>query len=277
MIATVAEVTGRRRRIRPTLWWPRPEKYILSTMSEAGVAAGADHAQRVRPEAMDQSEVLEDLLVTRHSCRAFLDRPVPCSTIERLLWLAQRSASWSNLQPWQVIVTTGDGTERFRKALREQAAQQGSDMDSDFPRPRHYEGVYQERRRECGWQLYNAVSVVRGDREASARQAMRNFDLFGAPHAAIITSAASQGVYGALDCGVYVGNFLLAAQSLGIAAIAQAALARYGAFMHEHFSIPGDRKVLLGISFGYPDAAHPANGYRTSRADLATAVRWADA
>jgi len=225
----------------------------------------------------DQSVVLEDLLVTRHSCRAFLDRPVPAATIERLLWLAQRSASWSNTQPWQVIVTTGEGTERFRRALREEAdrrAADGGGMDSDFPRPGRYDPVHNERRRECGWQLYNAVGVARGDRAASARQALRNFDLFGAPHAAIITSAASQGVYGALDCGVYVGNFLLAAQSLGLAAVAQAALARYGAFMHGYFSIPDDQKVLVGISFGYPDQGDAANSYRTSRADLSSVVRW---
>jgi len=226
---------------------------------------------------VDPSGVLEDLLVTRHSCRAFLDRPVPPGTIERLLWLAQRSASWSNTQPWQVIVTTGEGTARFRRALRTEAERRDGGMDSDFPRPARYDGVHNERRRECGWQLYNAVGVARGDRAASARQALRNFDLFGAPHAAIITSAASQGIYGALDCGVYVGNFLLAAQSLGLAAIAQAALARYGAFMHGYFSIPDDQKVLLGISFGYPDQGAAANSYRTSRADLSSVVPWARA
>jgi nitroreductase len=241
-----------------------------------------DDRERLRtgvlPAAENSAGVLEDLLTARHSCRAFLDDPVHRATIERLLQLAQRSASWSNLQPWEVIVTSGEGTERFRRALREHAQERaGAPMDSDFPRPNRYEGVYLERRRECGWRLYNAVGVARGDRAASARQAMRNFDLFGAPHAAIITTAASQGVYGALDCGVYVGNFLLAAQSLGLAAVAQAALARYGSFVRGHFSIPDDRKVLLGISFGYPDAGHPANSYRTSRADLSGVVRWADA
>jgi hypothetical protein len=28
----------------------------------------------------------------------------------------------------------------------------------------------------------------------------------------------------------------------------------------------------MGISFGYPDAVHPANGFRTRRADLADVV-----
>ena len=226
--------------------------------------------------AVDSSLVLEALLRERWSCRAFTNQPVPSATIERLLELAQRSASWSNLQPWQVIVTRGAGTQRFRAALCAHAVEQGDRTDSDFPRPEHYEGVYQDRRRECGWQLYEAVGVARGDRVASAREALRNFELFDAPHAAIITTAASQGVYGAVDCGLYVGTFLLAAQSLGLGAVAQAALARWGPFVRDYFSLPDDRLVLVGISFGYPDLSHPVNGYRTSRADLETTVHWID-
>ena len=35
-----------------------------------------------------------------------------------------------------------------------------------------------------------------------------------------------------------------------------------------------DGKVLCAISFGYPDSGHPANGFRTARADVADIVRW---
>ncbi|MCH1998704.1 nitroreductase family protein, partial [Achromobacter xylosoxidans] len=41
-----------------------------------------------RPDA-----ALEDWLRARHSCRAFLPEPVPRATIERILTLAQRTAS----------------------------------------------------------------------------------------------------------------------------------------------------------------------------------------
>jgi nitroreductase len=95
---------------------------------------------------------------------------------------------------------------------------------------------------------------------ASAQQSFRNFEFFGAPHVAIITVDGRQGTYGAVDGGLYVGTFLLAAQSLGIAAIPQAALAMHSPFLHEYFSIPNDRRVLVGISFGYADVEHPANG-----------------
>ena len=65
----------------------------------------------------DTSDALERLLTERWSCRAFEPREVPRPQIERLLSLAQRSASWCNTQPWQVYITRGAGTERFRAAL----------------------------------------------------------------------------------------------------------------------------------------------------------------
>jgi nitroreductase len=128
--------------------------------------------------------------------------------------------------------------------------------------------VYRERRRASGWQLYQAVGVERGDREASALQAFENFRFFGAPHVAIITTDAVHGVYGAVDTGLYVGTFLLAARSLGLGAIPQAALASHSPLIRKHFDIPADRKILVGISFGFADTDHPANNYRTTRAPL---------
>lgn len=225
-------------------------------------------------EGTEQADVLERVLTERWSCRAFQSREVPRAVIERVLSIAQRSPSWCNTQPWSVIVTSGEETKRFRAALRTYAEAHPAESTPDFPMPERYEGVYRERRRECGWQLYEAVGVERGERAGSRVQTLKNFDLFGAPHAAIITTDANQGVYAAVDSGLYVLAFVLAAQTLGLGAIPQAALAHHGRFVHEHFAIPADRNVLLGISFGYPDHAHPANGFRTRRADIADVVQW---
>ncbi len=116
----------------------------------------------------------------------------------------------------------------------------------------------------------------RGDRVASARPAFENFRLFGAPHVAIITTDTEQVVYGAVDTGLYIGTLLLAAHSMGIASIAQAALAGHSSFIREYFEIPEDRKIVVGVSFGYPDLDHPANSYRTARASPDEVVTWRD-
>ncbi len=215
---------------------------------------------------------LDALLAARHSCRAFRPDPVPRSVIEGIISTARRAPSWCNAQPWQLTVTSGTETERFRAALQAEANDAAPAPDLDWPT--RYSGIYQERRRTCGWQLYEAVGVARGDRAASARQMMENFALFGAPHCAILSSPAELGPYGAMDCGGFVTAFTIAAQAYGVASIAQAAVASYGPLLHRHFAIPEDRLILCGISFGYAQGDHEANSFRTERAAVSDIVDW---
>ncbi|MDO8704340.1 MAG: nitroreductase [Sulfuricaulis sp.] len=217
----------------------------------------------------------ETILNTRYSCRSYRPDPVSRDTINEILRLAQRTASWCNSQPWQVIVTSAAATERLRTAWK--APEVVAQTTMDIHEPAEYRGVYQQRRRECGFQLYESVGIAHGDRESAGRQARENFNFFGAPHMALITTEALLGTYGAVDCGAYVSNFMLAARSLGVASIAQAAIARRSRFLHQWFNIPEDRQVVCGISFGYEDSAHPANQFRTKRASVDQAAQWVEA
>jgi nitroreductase len=219
--------------------------------------------------------VLEELLSERYSCRAFLPQPVPRPVIDRMLTAAQRTASWCNSQPWQIVIASGEAKERFRAAIYAEASS-GAPADGDFSFPREYRGVYLERRRESGFQLYNSLGIARGDKAAYARQALENYNFFGAPHVAIIHTDEALGIYGAIDCGAYVGNFLLAAQALGLGTIAQAALARHSGLIRRHFKLGDDRCVVCGISFGFPDREHKINSYRTSRARIPDTVSFVD-
>jgi len=219
--------------------------------------------------------VLEELLGERFSCRAFRPDPVPRATIERVLKAAQRTASWCNSQPWQLVIASGAAKERFRTAIYGEASS-GAREDGDFSFPREYRGVYLERRRESGFQLYNTLGIARGDKAAYARQALENYNFFGAPHVAVIHTDEALGIYGAIDCGAYVGNFLLAAQALGLGTIAQAALARHSGLIRRHFGLDDTRRVVCGISFGFPDLDHRINSYRTSRAGIPDTVTFID-
>ena len=209
---------------------------------------------------------LHSLFTARHSCRAFLPDRLPNEVIEDILTCAQKVPSWCNAQPWKLTITSGDETDRLRHALEAAAASGGHSPDLAFPTS--YENEYQTRRRKCGWALYQAVGVQKGDRAASERQMMENFSLFGAPHCAILSSPVELGGYGAMDCGGFVAGFTLAAQAAGVATIPQAAVASYAPLLHEMLEIPLDRQILCAISFGYGDPDHPANKFRTSRAPL---------
>jgi nitroreductase len=230
---------------------------------------------KTRYSTEDRIGVLEELLHERYSVRAFLPQPVPRETIEHILKVAQRTASWCNSQPWQVLIASGAAKERFRRAIYAEASSGGPEQ-GDFTFPREYLGVYLERRRESGFQLYNTLGIPRGDKAAYAKQALENYNFFGAPHVAIIHSTEALGIYGAIDCGAYVSNFMLAAQALGLGTIPQAALARHSGLIHRHFNLGDDRRVVCGISFGFADNAHTVNSYRTSRAGIADTATFVD-
>jgi nitroreductase len=218
----------------------------------------------------------ESVVRSRYSCRRFLDRLVPRSTIENILDLAQQTPSWCNCQPWQVVLLSGAPLERLRQTLYAHAAS-GNPPAPDFAFPRRYTGVYRERRKVCALQLYRSLGIGRDDGEAAHRQSLENFRLFGAPHLALITTEEDLGVYGAIDCGLYVATFLLAARNCGVDCIAQAALASYPELIRRELGLPAQRKLVCGISFGYADAAHPIHAYRTERAPIEAAVAWVDA
>lgn len=215
-------------------------------------------------------ETFDNIARSRWSCRDYTSEDVSPELLGEILSVAQTTASWCNTQPWQIEITRGASTAALVKALEGAGSDPAEKPDFAWP---EYDGVYLERRRESGFQLYEALGIGRGDKARRDEQALKNFKLFGAPHAAIVTTDARLGVYGAVDCGGWVANFMLAARSRGVAAIAQAALARYPDLIRKHFALGPDRLVVCGISFGFPDLSSPANAYRTNRASVDQSVR----
>jgi nitroreductase len=249
----------------------RRKKVNMSKISGEGPRV-ADAEQL---EADNATAVLRDLLEARWSCRSFDRRQVSRTDIVDILEIARQTPSWCNTQPWHVHITEGFATEQLRQAIGERISRQLT-QEPDIEFPAAYEGVYQDRRRESGWQLYESLGIAKGDRAASSKQMLRNFDFFGAPHVAMITTEKILGPYGAVDCGLFTSNFLLAAHSKGIATVPQAALAAQAPTIREFFGIPDERQILLGISFGYPDLDDPVDSYRTVRqplGEVATFIR----
>ena len=221
----------------------------------------------------ERLHAFDRLLQDRHSCRGFQPEPLPRELIERLLTTAQRTASWSNTQPWFVHVASGAVLQALLHDLVERVrlnARPAPELDW----PREIRGVHLARKRDCGWGLYHAVGIQKGDREASARFAQDNFRLFGAPHLVVVCSDQALGTHGVIDCGGWVMSFLLAAEAAGVATLAQAALASWPDVLRRHLPIAPEHRIICGISVGYEDKSRPANAFRTSRAPIAEVVTW---
>ena len=57
---------------------------------------------------MPTGMAFERLVRSRYSCRRFLPARVPDADVEKILELAQRTPSWCNCQPWEVLLIGGD-------------------------------------------------------------------------------------------------------------------------------------------------------------------------
>ena len=135
---------------------------------------------------------VEKALQERFSCRKFLPRPVPRDTIESILRAAQMTPSWCNTQPWQITLLSGAQADRLRETLYTHA-KSGAPANPDFAFPPRYEGIYRDRRKVCGVQLYESLGIGKEDRAAAAEQALENFSFFGAPHTMLITTPENLG------------------------------------------------------------------------------------
>lgn len=222
---------------------------------------------------MTQIDTLTQTLKSRFSCRAFRPDPVPDAVITQIVSTARHVPSWCNAQPWQVSITKGAATDGFRARMLE-IATAGTAPTPDLAWPKGYSGAYGDRRRTCGFQLYEAVGIEKSDRKARQDQMLRNYALFDAPHVAILHSPDELGPYGAMDSGGFVTAFTLAATALGVATIPQAAIAAYAPQVRAQLGIGDDRLVLCAISFGYADMDNPANRFRTERAEAADIIDW---
>ena len=213
---------------------------------------------------MQQSyDNLRLLLNSRYSCRAYKKHEVSEKDIREIISTASRVPTWCNAQPWEVLVTRGEATEKLSQLLIESTKTQ--QINPDFNWPTQYVGQYAQRRRQCGYQLYESIGIQKEDKKRRKEQMMLNYKFFGAPHVAIVTSESDLGPYGSMDCGGFIATFTIVAQAKGIATIAQASITGYAQTIRKYFQIPKNRLIQTAISFGYSDDLHPINHFRTER------------
>ena len=103
---------------------------------------------------------------------------------------------------------------------------------------------------------------------------LRNWQFFGAPHAAFFTMEKYLKMTGAVDLGIYAQTLALLMAERGISSCMQGALGMFPDPARELFGLPDEVGILFGMSFGYADGDAPANQARTDRVPLDTAVHF---
>jgi nitroreductase len=214
-----------------------------------------------------------DTILQRRSVRGFLPDPVPEAMLREVFELAQRAPSNCNTQPWLVEVVSGAKLAQLKQRLLA-AAMNPAEYRPDFPYEGRYEGAYKTRQFDAAARLYGAMGIAREDKAGRAASFMRNFAAFDAPHVAFIYLPEGFGLREAADCGMYAQTLMLALTAHGLASCPQTALSFQPHILRELLDVPAGRQLLLGISFGYEDAAVAANQCRVGRAALEDSVRF---
>jgi len=187
--------------------------------------------------------------------------------------LAQCAPSNCNVQPWNPHVVSGEKLRQLREALVA-AGMRDEPIKPDWPADGKFAGIYRERQVGAAQALYGAMGVARSDAAGRRLAYIRNHAFFDAPHAVFIFMPEPFDTREATDIGMYAQTLMLALTARGIGSCAQGALGLFPDFVREQLGIPGNHKLLFGISFGYEDHGVKANAARVDRARIDDVVRF---
>lgn len=210
---------------------------------------------------------VEEAIVGRQSTRAFLDKPVSRETILKVLEIAGRAPSGSNIQPWKVWVTTGEKKAALTKELLERHMKGESGKRNYNYYPVEWRDPYIGRRRECGWGLYSMLGIEKGDKARMLEQHGRNYEFFDAPVGLFFTLDKDMELGSWLDTGMFIQSVMLAARGYDLETCPQAAFCNYHEVVKETIGIPDTQELVCGMSLGYPDPDDVVNTFRTTRID----------
>jgi nitroreductase len=218
---------------------------------------------------------VEEAITGRRSIRAFLkDKPVPRDLVDKILTIAGRAPSGSNIQPWKVWVLTGAIKEKLSAEILalHHAGDAGKREYNYYPV--NWREPYLARRRACGFGLYQTLGIGRGDKERMNSQHGRNFAFFDAPVGFIFTMDRDMEIGSWLDTGMFLQSIMVAARSFGLETCPQAAFASYPKAIQRVLSLPDDQQVICGMALGYADPEAVVNTFVTEREPLSSFVTW---
>ena len=189
----------------------------------------------------------------RRTIRAFKEEPVPEAVIREVLELARQAPSNSNTQPWRIDIVSGEARQRLQEAIFEEINAGTRPYPAFPPGGSGLKGRYKERQRECAFQYFGAVGIDKEDKQARMALSMKNWEFFGAPHAALLSYPETMHRANALDIGIFLQTLMLLFVERGIASCPQGALATYPGPVKAMLPVPEENAILCGLSFGYPD------------------------
>lgn len=216
-----------------------------------------------------------ECIKTRRSIRGFRPDPVPRAVLEDVISTAQWSPSYKNSQPWKVMVLSRKKKEQLSELLVREY-ENGTAPCPDIPEPLSWPADEAGRIAALYKMRSDATGINFEDPAILRKAKIANFNFYRAPHAVYLYQEASLTPWSLFDLGLFAQSLMLAAHAKGLGTVPQAFATDYARITKEFLNIPLTKRLVLGISIGYPDPDSPANAFRTGRAGLDEAVTWVE-
>ena len=210
-----------------------------------------------------------DAITERRSARAFLEKPVERETLEKLLSLATQAPSAINIQPWEIVVVSGEERKRLSRVLVKRMKERNISCGPGGTKPLPEQFV--ERQRGL---LQCMLPNLPSGKPFQDFVNEGSCDFYGAPTAIILTIDQVHSKARLTDMGVVLGYLVLAAHGLGLATCPIGLITAFEDDIREELSLSEDKDVVVGIAVGYKDPDAPVNRARSERAPLKEVVKW---
>ena len=217
-------------------------------------------------------EILEGIK-TRQSIRAFKPDPIARDVMEKILQAVSNSPSYTNTQPWEVVVVSGKKKNELGRKLLE-LARAKAPTSRDLPTPKGWPPALEERSRAHGARRLGALGVARDDVEGREKLRLMNFEFYGAPCAVFLFMDGSLGEWSIFDMGLFAQNLILAAHSFGVESCLQASVTNYAPEIKKFLGLAEGKKLVICIALGYPDKKAKLNTYRSLKQKPDEFTRW---
>jgi nitroreductase len=201
------------------------------------------------------------------SIRGFKDDPVPEDVLKNIIATATWSPSYKNSQPWEVMVVSGAKKEGLSAMLVE-LLESGAEPCPDLAAPESWPEAEQARINHLFARRKEATGIDLTAPEMVIKAKKVNFRFYGAPHAIFLYQDASLSQWSLFDLGLFAQSLMLAAHANGIGTVPQAFTTDYAQNVKNYLGIAQEKRLVLGLSVGYPDMDAPANGLRTDRSPV---------
>ena len=226
---------------------------------------------QVRTVVADPASV-DAAIGSRFSTRAFLNRPVERQVLMDLLEVAGRAPSGTNTQPWKVYVLQGAKRDELVRQVcaAHDAMAADPSLASQYAEaydyyPEKWVSPYIDRRRECGFGLYNVLGIGKGDKARMHEQHQRNYRLFDAPVGLMFTIDKIMGRGSLLDYGMFLQSIMVAARARGLHTCPQAAWNNFAKIILPLIGAGENEMLVCGMALGYADTEALVNTFQTTR------------